>query len=93
MELILMSVIIVLMFFLFSPNVVYLIHKRHFNWRSENEWGYSTPKQLRYNVNDKVLLIRTGEIYTVIETGRHDYLISNKDGENLIVYQYEIKKI
>lgn len=84
----------ILLFFLFAPNIVYLIHRKHFIWKDKDEWGYSTPKQKRYKVGDMVRMIydMDATVYKIIETGRHDYLICKADGSGdyTIVRQYEI---
>lgn len=67
----------------------------------ESNHGYSTPIQKRYKVGDVVKInkafalgptkafIGGGEI-TVIETGRHDYLLRNELGFQIVVYQFEL---
>lgn len=74
--------------------------------KNVSQWGYSTPKQYRYAKGDEVILTSdhisarhdnfTLEQYkdctwTVLETGRHDYLLQNEDGVNIIVLQSEIE--
>lgn len=71
----LLTAICVLLFCLFLPNIVYLIHKKHFIWKNIEEQGYSTPKQYRYSKGTIVLLLDSDVEYIIIETGRHDYLI------------------
>lgn len=65
----------------------------------DNNWGYSTPIQKRFNVGDKVKMsihrkhdtaFNVGEEVTILETGRHDYLVVNKKGIKSIVYQFEL---
>jgi hypothetical protein len=89
---------------LFTPDIVFMIHKEHFIMKNVSQWGYSTPKQYRYAVGDEVILsdphngpepmynnyVYKGTTWTVLETGRHDYLLQNEDGINIIVKQYEI---
>ena len=65
----------------------------------DNNWGYSTPLQKRFNVGDKCKIsqhktkenqFEVGEEVTVIENGRNDYLIKNRAGKLLVVYQFEL---
>lgn len=65
----------------------------------DNNWGYATPLQKRFNVGDKCKISKhktkeirfnIGEEVTIIETGRHDYLIKNQAGLLDVVYQYEL---
>lgn len=87
----------ILLFCIFVPNIVFLIHKKHFIWKDITEWGYSTPKQYRYSVGTKVILLESGVEYEIIETGRHDYLIrrviydDNYGSDQRVVLQSEIK--
>lgn len=87
----------ILLFCLFSPNIVYLIHKKHFIWKDVIEWGYSTPKQYRYTKGTLVLLLDSDVEYIIIETSRHDYLIrrkvynNNYEADQRIVLQSEIR--
>jgi len=64
----------------------------------DSNWGYITPLQKRFGKGDvcKVSNFRTdeklivGEEVTIVENGRYDYLISNKSGEQFVVYQFEL---
>ena len=66
----------------------------------DNNWGYSTPIQQRFKVGDKCRIhwfientgFTPGEIVTIIETGRHDYLVRNESGNQICVYQFELSK-
>ena len=67
----------------------------------DNHWGYSTPIQQRFKVGDKCRIhfcytentgFKPGEIVTIIETGRHDYLVRNESGNQSCVYQFELSK-
>lgn len=66
----------------------------------DNNHGYSTPIQKRFRVGDKKMVspfvlrqtaLKQGEIVTIIETGRHDYLVLSENGKKEIVYQFEIE--
>ncbi len=67
-------------------------------WLNDNH-GYSTPIQKRFNIGDKVKVsifkvnadILVGEPVLIIETGRHDYLVQDDDGKKSIVYQFELE--
>lgn len=85
--------IFILVVCLLSPDIVFMIHRKHFIWKNTSEHGYSTPKQYRYSKNDTVIFIENGVEYLIVETGRYDYLIIRKDGEGdqRIVLQSEIK--
>jgi hypothetical protein len=65
----------------------------------DNNWGYSTPLQERFKVGDRVKIsihsrlkrhYRTNA--TIIETGRHDYLIKRDNGKLHVVYEFELYK-
>jgi hypothetical protein len=86
-------IIIALLFSLFSPNIVYLIHKKHFIWKNVEEWGYSTPRQYRYSIGTVVIALDNEKEYKILENGRHDYLIclTNGEGDYRIVLQNQIK--
>lgn len=65
----------------------------------DNNWGYSTPLQKRFNIGDVVKIsihkkhdttFKVGEEVKILETGRHDYLVSNLKGIKAIVYQFEL---
>ena len=66
----------------------------------DNNWGYSTPIQERFNLGEKRKIshfhqkqgnvFSIGEEVTIIETGRHDYLVENSDGTRCCVYQFEL---
>lgn len=83
----------VLLFCLFSPNIVFFIHKKFFIWKNTSEWGYLSPKQYRYSVGTIVILLESGVEYEILENGRYDYLICRTDtrGDLRIVTQSEIK--
>ncbi len=66
----------------------------------DNNWGYTTPLQLRYKRGD-VLSISSfktqntpydiGTDVVIIETGRHDYLVCDfTTGTKKCVYQFEL---
>ena len=66
-----------------------------------NNHGYETQVQRRYKKGDKCMITKlkneniryeVGDIVTIIESARYDYLIGGKKG-NDIVYQFEIEKI
>lgn len=95
--------LVITLFCLFTPDIVFMIHKEHFIMKNVSQWGYSTPKQYRYAIGDEVILSNPvdepspmsnfhykGTTWAVLETGRHDYLLQNEDGINIIVKQYEI---
>lgn len=65
----------------------------------DNNWGYTTPLQERFNIGDKCKIsgnktnnikFKFGEEVTIIETGRHDYLVENDKGIKDVVYQFEL---
>lgn len=65
----------------------------------DNNWGYTTPLQKRFNVGDKCKIsqhkskentFEVGEEVTIVENGRHDYLVKNRNGKMIIVYQFEL---
>ncbi len=65
----------------------------------DNNWGYSTPLQKRFNIGDTVKMsihkksdtvFNVSEQVTILETGRHDYLVVNDKGVKAIVYQFEL---
>lgn len=65
----------------------------------DNNWGYTTPTQRRYYPGDKCKIGRfklddtcygVGTEVTIIENGRHDYLVTDSDGVKEIVYQFEL---
>jgi hypothetical protein len=66
----------------------------------DNNWGYTTPIQQRFKVGDKCKIhfcyentgFTPGETVTIIETGRHDYLVENESGIKSCVYQFELSK-
>ena len=67
----------------------------------DDNHGYSTPLQKRFEVGDKFRVsfgkhentpYITGEIVTIIETGRHDYLVRDSKGVQHCVYHYELMK-
>jgi hypothetical protein len=67
----------------------------------DNNHGYSTPLQKRFKIGENVRIsfaklndtsFTTGEIVTIIQTGRHDYLVKNLQGVKQCVYQFELMK-
>ncbi|XAI97290.1 hypothetical protein [Leptolyngbya phage Lbo-JY46] len=66
---------IILLFCMFVPNIVFLLHKKYFIWKDVTERGYHTPKQYRYSKGKTVLLLDSDVEYVIVETGRYDYLI------------------
>lgn len=66
----------------------------------DNNWGYTTPIQQRFKVGDKCKIhfcyentgFTPGETVTIIETGRHDYLVRSESGIQRCVYQFELSK-
>ncbi len=65
----------------------------------DNNHGYTSPLQRRYKIGDKCKInfykltntkYKTGEEVIIIETGRHDYLVGNKNGDKQCVYQFEL---
>ena len=67
----------------------------------DNNWGYSTPLQERFKVGDECKILfslnndsfKPGEVVTILETGRHDYLVGNRLGTvQMCVYQFELYK-
>jgi|TARA_R110000851_G_scaffold47424_1_gene115038 hypothetical protein len=61
----------------------------------DDNWGYSTPLQKRFKVGDKVFISTHSELkahtpVTIIEFGRHDYLVREESFEQHIVYQFEL---
>lgn len=65
----------------------------------DNNWGYYTPLQKRFKVNDKCKIsslktqytpLEIGDEVTVIETGRWDYLVRRADGITSVVFQFEL---
>lgn len=67
----------------------------------DNNWGYSTPLQERFTIGENVTISKhkkedtpfsIREKVTIVETGRHDYLVVNAAGKRWTVYQFEIDK-
>lgn len=61
----------------------------------DSNWGYSTPLQKRFNVGDRVKISTHSKLIahtsaTIIETGRHDYLIEDDNLQKHVVYQFEL---
>lgn len=66
----------------------------------DDNWGYSTPLQKRFKVGDKVKISNMVSTHhktliphtpaTIINTGRHDYLIQDSNMKLHVVYQFEI---
>ena len=64
----------------------------------DDNWGYSTPIQQRFKVGERVKIsehsaLVTNEPVTIMEFGRHDYLIKDSIEVMHIVYQFELKRI
>lgn len=70
----------------------------------DDNWGYSTPLQKRFKIGDNVFISYINSTKSeegfplstpvkIIETGRHDYLVENKEGKKQVVYQFELNKI
>jgi ribosomal protein S17 len=64
--------------------------------------GYDTPRQERFKIGERVqiskfrrhpMFNKVGEIVTIIETRRYDYLIENSLGIRCILYQFELNKL
>lgn len=65
-----------------------------------SNYGYATNRQKRYKVSDEVYIGKhkkhdtpypTGEIVTIVETCRYDYLVINSNGVRWLVYQFELE--
>ncbi len=66
----------------------------------DNNWGYTTPLQKRFNIGDKCKIsthkiqstpLEVGNDVVIVETGRHDYLVRRvSDNTKVVVYQYEL---
>ena len=61
----------------------------------DSNWGYSTPLQKRFKVGDRVKISTHSKLIahtpaTIIETGRHDYLIEDDNLQKYFVYQFEL---
>ncbi len=61
----------------------------------DNNWGYSTPLQKRFKIGDRVKISIHSKLIahtpaTIIQFGRHDYLIEDDNLEKHIVYQFEL---
>lgn len=67
---------------------------------ADNNHGYSTPLQKRFKIGDLCKIrycisdhkFKIDEVVTIIETGRHDYLVENESGVKSCVYQFELYK-
>lgn len=66
----------------------------------DSNWGYSTPLQKRFKINDKCQIsnfktrftpLEIGDEVIIIETGRQDYLVRRNDGITVVVFQFELK--
>jgi hypothetical protein len=64
--------------------------------------GYSTPIQKRFIPGDMCRVsnfklvdtsLKVGELVTVVENSRHDYLVMTLGGEKSVVYQFELELI
>jgi hypothetical protein len=61
----------------------------------DDNWGYSTPLQKRFKVGDRVKISIHSKLIahtpaTIIQFGRHDYLIEDDNLKKHIVYQFEL---
>lgn len=65
----------------------------------DSNWGYTTPIQERFEIGHSVVISPfklehtsyvVGTKVTIIETGRHDYLVEDINGVKCIVYQFEL---
>ena len=63
----------------------------------DNNRGYSTPIQKRYNIGDVVKISghHKGDLpihtpVTIVEFGRHDYLIEDHNRAYHVVFQFEL---
>lgn len=61
----------------------------------DSNWGYSTPLQKRFKVGDRVKISTHSKLIahtpaTIVETGRHDYLIEDDTLQKYVVYQFEL---
>lgn len=65
----------------------------------DDNWGYMTPLQKRFKVGDKCKISRYRTLYTpfeigsevtIVETSRHDYLIEDEYGFQIVVFQFEL---
>lgn len=66
----------------------------------DDNWGYSTPKQKRFKVGQIVRvsnrrsinsIFEIGDSVAIVENGRHDYLVRNQRGQE-VVYQFELEE-
>ena len=66
----------------------------------DNNWGYTTPLQKRFEIGEFVRVSKfktkeckfnVGDVVKILETGRHDYLISRNNILD-VVYQFELEK-
>lgn len=61
----------------------------------DSNWGYNTPLQKRFKVGDRVKISTHSKLIahtpaTILETGRHDYLIEDDNLVKHVVYQFEL---
>jgi len=61
----------------------------------DNNRGYTTPLQKRFKIGDRVRIsyhskLTTHTPATIVELGRHDYLIKDDNGEMHVVYEFEL---
>ena len=61
----------------------------------DDNLGYSTPLQKRFKIGDRVKISIHSKLIphtpaTIIEYGRHDYLIQDDNLEKHVVYQFEL---
>lgn len=66
-----------------------------------DNWKYSTPIQKRFKVGDvckisefklKETWLDPGTTVTVLENSRHDYLVRDLAGNQIVVYQFKLKQ-
>jgi hypothetical protein len=67
----------------------------------DDNHGYTTPLQKRFTIGEEVkvshcVLPKTpliiGETVTIIENGRHDYLVKTSRDKQYCVYQFELTR-
>jgi hypothetical protein len=65
----------------------------------DDNWGYSTPIQKRFEIGDVVRISKfksseckfdVGDNVTILETGSHDYLVRRNNVLD-VLYQYELE--
>lgn len=69
----------------------------------DDNWGYTTSIQKRFKVGDEVVIVYSsptpvksdlpvGCLCKIVETGRHDYLVEDQDGNMQVVLQFEVER-